>query len=132
VADFHALRHSYVALLEQGGVSLKQAMQLARHSDPKLTMARYGRAQLHDLGEAVRRLPALLTDPQPESQALRATGTDSACTNLALPTDAGCDSVIVDEHTGMREMESAARPEVLGLVILEGARERMRGDETTT
>ena len=32
-------------------------MQLARHSDPKLTMARYGRAQLHDLGRAVDRLP---------------------------------------------------------------------------
>jgi hypothetical protein len=25
-------------------------MQLARHSDPKLTMAVYGRAHLHDLG----------------------------------------------------------------------------------
>src|SRR5205085_6909043 len=59
-ADFHSLRHSYIALLDRGGATLKEAMQLARHSDPKLTMAVYGRARLHDLGEAVGRLPALL------------------------------------------------------------------------
>jgi hypothetical protein len=29
---------------------LKEAMQLARHSDPKLTMAVYGCAQLYELG----------------------------------------------------------------------------------
>jgi integrase len=38
-ADFHALRHSFIALLDKSGVTLKEAMQLARHSDPKLTMA---------------------------------------------------------------------------------------------
>src|SRR5437879_4149928 len=75
-ADFHALRHSYVALMDQAGLTLKEAMQLARHSDPKLTMARYGRAQLHDLGEAVRRLPALLPSPDLGSEVLSATGTD--------------------------------------------------------
>lgn len=78
-------------------------MQLARHSDPTLTMAVYGRAQLHDLVAAVRWLPALLTDLLPESQALRATGTDPACTILALPTDAGCDPVMMDESIGMRK-----------------------------
>jgi integrase len=62
-ADFHALRHSFVALLDQAGISLKQAMQLARHSDPKLTMARYGRAQMQDLGQAVGRLPELAAAP---------------------------------------------------------------------
>jgi integrase len=72
-ADFHALRHSYIAMLDKAGVSLKQAMQLARHSDPKLTMAVYGRAQLHDLASAVDRLPSLVPAP-PET--LAATGTD--------------------------------------------------------
>src|ERR1700751_2385666 len=74
-ADFHALRHSYIALLEKSGATLKEAMQLARHSDPKLTMAVYGRAQLHDLGEAVRRLPALLEGPAKSAPARAATGT---------------------------------------------------------
>jgi integrase len=59
-ADFHALRHSFIALLDRAGVTVKQAMQLARHSDPRLTMARYGRAQLCDLGAAVEALPALM------------------------------------------------------------------------
>src|SRR5262249_14971946 len=56
-ADLHALRHSFVLALARAGVSLKQAMQLARHSDPKLTMNRYGRAQAHELAAVVRNLP---------------------------------------------------------------------------
>jgi len=84
-ADFHALRHSFIAMLDKSGATLKEAMQLARHSDPKLTMAVYGRAQLHDLAEAVRRLPGLLKAPATETpkhaaaaQTLAATGTDGA------------------------------------------------------
>ena len=57
-ADFHSLRHSMISLLDKSGATLKEAMQLARHSDPKLTMAVYGRAQLHALGEAVGRMPS--------------------------------------------------------------------------
>jgi hypothetical protein len=55
------LRHSYVAMLDQSGASRKKAMLLARHSDPKLTMARDGRAGLQDPAGAVDRLPTLLT-----------------------------------------------------------------------
>jgi hypothetical protein len=74
------LRHSYVALFDRSGATLKEAMQLARHSDPKLTMARYGRAQLNDLAEAVRRLPQLLTGTATgsQAQALRPTGTEGS------------------------------------------------------
>jgi len=77
-ADFHALRHSFVALLEQTGATLKQAMQLARHSDPKLTMARYGRARLNDLGATLDRMPPLLpkSGPKADAPAARQTGTD--------------------------------------------------------
>lgn len=75
-ADFHSLRHSYIALLDRCGVTLKEAMALARHSDPKLTMAVYGRAALHDLGAAVERLPSVLSAAAPEP--LQATGTDDA------------------------------------------------------
>ncbi|MBL8795418.1 MAG: tyrosine-type recombinase/integrase [Planctomycetia bacterium] len=55
-ADFHALRHTFIGLLDRPGITLKQAMQLARHSDPKLTMAVYGKASLADLGEVVREI----------------------------------------------------------------------------
>src|SRR5262245_31391335 len=92
-ADFHALRHSYIALLDKSGATLKEAMQLARHSDPKLTMAVYGRAQLHDLGQAVRRLPALLSAKSPESEARKATGTDPVCTRFVQSSDVGSDQL---------------------------------------
>jgi integrase len=75
-ADFHSLRHSYIGLLDRSGATLKEAMQLARHSDPKLTMAVYGRAQLHDLGEAVRRLPPLVDVEASVPKSAAATGTD--------------------------------------------------------
>jgi integrase len=52
-ADFHALRHSYIAMLDRPGVTLKQAMTLARHSDPRLTMKIYGRAAMADLAATV-------------------------------------------------------------------------------
>jgi integrase len=89
--DFHALRHAYVALLDQAGASLKVAMQLARHSDPKLTMARYGRAQLHDLAAAVNRLPGLLVPepPAPEIIAAAATGTEGGSVRPFASADGG-------------------------------------------
>src|SRR4051794_18512389 len=75
-ADFHSLRHSYIALLDRGGATLKEAMQLARHSDPKLTMAVYGRAQLHDLAARVERIPSLTSGAEATPRkAARATGT---------------------------------------------------------
>jgi excisionase family DNA binding protein len=98
-ADFHALRHSYVALLDRAGVTLKEAMHLARHADPKLTMKRYGKPQLHDLAAAMHRLPRLtLDDESTEPNALTATGTDAfAYTQLTQTPDRGCDSVSADE-----------------------------------
>ncbi len=78
-ADFHALRHSFIALLDRSGATLKEAMQLARHNDPRLTLAVYGRAQLHDLGQAVERLPGLLTGPGSGQETAQATGTDGNC-----------------------------------------------------
>jgi hypothetical protein len=97
-ADFHAFRHSYIALLDKSGATLKEAMQLARHSDPKLTMAVYGRAQLHDLGRAVERLP-LLSGPAGVTPAQ--TGTEDMATppytTLTLIPDGKCRGVMTSE-----------------------------------
>src|SRR5262245_27672673 len=104
-ADFHALRHSFIALLDKSGATLKEAMQLARHSDPRLTMAVYGRAQLHGLGAAVERLPSLHAGPETRSEALAATGTDGKPRPVGLRSacasdDAGCQFLrVVDETT---------------------------------
>src|SRR2546421_12476457 len=75
VCDFHALRHSYITLLERSGVSPKLAQELARHSDIRLTMNVYTHTRLHDLAGAVEGLPALLGDHR---EHLKATGTDGA------------------------------------------------------
>jgi integrase/recombinase XerD len=80
-ADFHALRHSYISLITQGGVHPKLAQRLARHSDINLTMSRYSHTLLADEADALDVLPAfpsVLDGPQPDRQTLAATGTDDA------------------------------------------------------
>jgi integrase len=62
-ADFHALRHTYITSLERAGVSIKTAMMLARHSDPKLTLNVYTHRGLVDLAAAVEQLPRLESAP---------------------------------------------------------------------
>ncbi|HYT89387.1 MAG TPA: tyrosine-type recombinase/integrase [Gemmataceae bacterium] len=128
-ADFHSLRHSYVSLLDQSGVSLKQAMQLARHSDPKLTMARYGRAQLHDLGAAVERLPALLPKTGPKNEAVRATGTDPVCTPVCTgfvqTNDTRGDHLRLSEALKDERSEKANQPQPLDLQGVESGCDRL-------
>jgi integrase len=85
-ADFHSLRHSYVALLDRCGATMKEAMRLARHSDPKLTMARYGKAQLHDLAGVAQRLTRLLLEDA-------STPMDASCPPVAYSVAVGCDSL---------------------------------------
>jgi integrase/recombinase XerD len=59
VADLHALRHSYITLLKEAGVSPKNAQELARHSDIRLTMDVYTHTRASDLADDVRKLPRL-------------------------------------------------------------------------
>ena len=81
-ADFHALRHSYISLIAQGGVHPKLAQKLARHSDINLTMTRYTHTLLSDESEALDVLPEFPSmydnGSDKEQQELRATGTDDA------------------------------------------------------
>lgn len=58
-ADFHALRHTFGSELERAGVSLRHAMQLMDHGDPRLTMGVYSMANQQELAASINRLPAL-------------------------------------------------------------------------
>ncbi|HEY1789030.1 MAG TPA: hypothetical protein VGJ73_12785 [Verrucomicrobiae bacterium] len=59
IVDFHALRTTYITRLQRAGVSPREAMELARHSDMRLTMKTYtGVAQL-PLAATVRGLPSI-------------------------------------------------------------------------
>jgi integrase len=83
-ADFHALRHTYVSRLVKSNASVKVCQELARHSDPKLTLGVYSHVGLVDTAAALDGLP-VWEPPQSEPQAAVAlrTGTDD------LPTAAG-------------------------------------------
>ena len=73
VVDFHALRHTFITTLARVGVSLHQAMVLARHSDPKITSNVYTKLTLDDMAAAQRKLPEFGGSAQ---QAQSATGTE--------------------------------------------------------
>jgi integrase len=60
VADFHALRHTYVTLLISTGASVKTVQDLARHSTPTLTFAVYGHSRDGDRRAAIEALPKIL------------------------------------------------------------------------
>jgi len=75
VADFHALRHTFITNLARGGVHPKLAQQLARHSTITLTMDRYSHTVIGELSDALTALPNLAPNQESESDRLRATGT---------------------------------------------------------
>jgi integrase len=75
VADFHALRHTYISRVVRSGASAKAAQTLARHSTVQLTVGRYAHANLYDLTSAVDALPPLASG-RAKPEPLAATGTD--------------------------------------------------------
>jgi integrase len=62
--DFHALRHTYIRWMKDAGIPLTTAMELARHKDPRLTAAVYGRSGADQLAAAAGSicLPGWLPD----------------------------------------------------------------------
>lgn len=68
------LRHSYGSWLAAAGVSPKELMTLARHTDARLTLCRYSHVRLFNLSAAVEKLPTLGDGQDAMTQAM--TGTD--------------------------------------------------------
>ena len=64
VADFHALRQTFITMLASSVVHPKVAQQLARHSTITLTMDRYSHMKLADLTSAVSTLPSIIHSPR--------------------------------------------------------------------
>ena len=55
-ADFHALRHTFGTLLSNAGVAPREAMDLMRHTDMRLTMNLYTDSRVFKLAGAVEKL----------------------------------------------------------------------------
>jgi len=62
VVDFHSLRHTFCTNLHRAGVSQREAMELMRHNDPRLTATTYTDTSLLALGTAVQKI-GLLPSP---------------------------------------------------------------------
>jgi integrase len=115
--DFHGMgRHTFISMLDKSGATLKEAMQLARHSDPKLTMAVYGRAQLADLSQAVSRLPVVMLNGLVTHRVTHANAT--ACENMSR-----------NEKTPVRIRTGVNRRKVLPLQGIENNCDSMHSDE---
>ena len=87
VADFHALRHSFITALAMSKAPVKVIQSLARHSTPTLTLGVYAHVGLYDQTSALDALPDTApTGPTTEAGKLAATGTDGPIKKLlSLP-----------------------------------------------
>ncbi len=88
-ADFHALRHTYISNLARAGVHPKVAMDLARHGNINLTMARYSHTVVADRAAVLSDLPDL-TEQSEQRQTARATGTYGKRTDDGHGTAGSC------------------------------------------
>jgi len=79
VADFHALRHTFVSWLVAGGASVSVCQTLARHSTPVLTIGVYSHPTLADHRAALEELPRVAPrETEQERASMKKTGTDDA------------------------------------------------------
>jgi integrase len=128
VADFHALRHTFISNLVNGGVHPKTAQALARHCTITLTMDRYS----HSLRGAETAALAVLPDVTGSPERLRATGTDAADLDPRdpPPTRRPTGRKLLDsrgdsrDFGGLKPSESALsiRPELSGKLPIPGRR----------
>jgi hypothetical protein len=63
--DFHALRASFISALAEAGIGPKELQELARHSDPRLTLGVYTQTTPKQLAGAVGKLPLPGQTPDP-------------------------------------------------------------------
>jgi len=75
--DFHSLRTTYVNLVLETGASIKEAMDLARHLSPAMTLNVYGRSRWDRKAEITEQIGAIIpateytTGAQPEIAVLK-------------------------------------------------------------
>jgi hypothetical protein len=77
-------------------------MDLARHSDPKLTLRTYAKVTMHNLARVLDGLPKANATPTSERQTLRATGTDDATSGMETGPQKGPHSGPHSQHDSVR------------------------------
>ena len=122
VADFHALRHTFITLLASSGVHPKVAQQLARCSTITLTMDRYSHSRLVDLNSAVENLPSLArperlmldaatdTSPTADSVAVQDNSSVWVARRVAVFGDVSCENGVTVEETPPPQLVPSEQP----------------------
>jgi hypothetical protein len=107
---FHSFRHTFCTYLHRAGVPLREAMELMRHSDVRLTMSIYADSSLFTLRPAVEKLPWKCSqhDAQRDAQESGADG--------LLPSSA----VTVDDGTKSEKAPINTVPKSLSVMLCHG------------
>lgn len=113
VVDFHSLRHTFCTNLHRAGVPQREAMELMRHNDPRLTANTYADASLFSLRGAVEKLslPSMIGDAQIDAQSL---GAGRLLPSLPVTVGNGSASGETPVNTGQKSLD--------GTLCHEGAR----------
>jgi integrase len=85
IADLHALRHTLNTRLQSAGVGMRTAMEVMRHSDPRLTSRTYTDAMALPTTEAIGMLPSFLHDAQIDAHISGAAGHSLASADIKAP-----------------------------------------------
>ena len=103
VVDFHSLRHTFCTNLHRAGVPQREAMELMRHNDPRLTANTYADASLFSLRSAVDKLPwnGLEDDAQGDAQR---NGFGGHLPSLAVTVEDGTKSENGAINTGLKSL----------------------------
>ena len=103
VVDFHSFRHTFCTYLHRAGVPMREAMELMRHSDARLTMKIYTDTALFALRPAVEKLPwnYLENDAQIDAQTL---GAGSLLPSLPVTVGEGAELDKTIDNTGGKSL----------------------------
>ncbi len=107
VVDFHSLRHTFCTNLHRAGVPQREAMELMRHNDPRLTANTYADASLFALRGAVEKLPwnVPVDDAQRDAQK---NGFDGLSPSLAVIVESGAKLGKSPVNMGLKSLSDTA------------------------
>jgi len=131
VADFHALRVTFASQLLGSGVDVRTAKELMRHATINMTADVYACTLRGSLSEAVKRLPDLST---PQTEQLRATGTENADSVLALclALRGAIHNIVVQQPAIRTADDSDSQPLAMTGTYGDCGRMKMNGDALRT
>ena len=104
VADFHSLRHTFCTILHRAGVPQREAMELMRHNDPRLTATTYADASLFSLRGAVEKLSFSSMSGDDTQIDTQKSGPEGLLVSSAVTVDEGAKSENAPMNMGLKSL----------------------------